>query len=186
MNWRSGSKTHGYIGWVKLHGHETWQGSLHIFPFTLQILDRNLQNGFDFDFWWRNTKEICDVNISENKTANQNTMRDNENRGLFYLGAPPSPTRQVTCGWWRSYLLHNCTFLQSHVGQVFCPKPSNHQKLLPLSKTHRYAVKGVEFVLYNYWQLILLFFDHFWRFLGALYATRIQSGTTMTLEREKR
>ena len=147
--------------------------------------------------WWRllnlfsyisshtNLSDICNVNISETKTANQTTMQDDENRRLFYVG-PPSPTPQVTCGWWRSYLLHNCTFLQSHVSQVFCPKPSNHQKLLPLSKLQRYAVKGVEFVLYNYWQLILLFFDHFWRFLGELYATRIQSGTTMTLEREKR
>ena len=45
-----------WMGKIALTRNMTWQGSLHIFLFTFQILDRNLQNGFDFHFWWRNTE----------------------------------------------------------------------------------------------------------------------------------
>ena len=45
-----------WMGKIALTRNMTWQGSFYIFPFTFQILDRNLQNGFDFHFWWRNTE----------------------------------------------------------------------------------------------------------------------------------
>ena len=196
-----------FIGWVKLHRHETWlgKGLCIFFPSLSRFWTATYKTVLIFIFdgvtlkTSNKSRSKCGGNVEIDDglwisfhiflhilTYAISVMSVTTKTAVCFMWEPPSTTPWVTCGWGRSYLLHNCTFLQSHVGQVVCPKPSSHQKLLPLSKTHRYAVKGVEFVLYNYWQLILLFFDHFWRFQGALYATRIQSGTTKTSEQEKR